>query len=88
MGPSAKNKERERFGFFSFFLNSFLSSHFQIQFEKQFKFSFRLWSKTTHLKNKMHQHDLHAIVAKSYDKFYFKEKYYFSYIFMSTKMQN
>jgi len=44
--------------------------------------------KITHLKNKIHQHDLHTIVAKHYDKFYFKEKYYFSFIFMSKKMQN
>jgi hypothetical protein len=28
---------------------------------------------------------MHKQVAKSYDKFYSNEKYYFSYIFMSTK---
>jgi len=34
----------------------------------------------------MHRHDLHTIVAEPYDKFYFHEKYYFSYVFMSTKI--
>jgi len=48
---------------------------------------FQTLVKITHLKIKMHQHDLHTIVAKPYNKFYFKEKYYFSYILMSTKMQ-
>ena len=28
---------------------------------------------------------MHIQVTKSYDNFYFKEKYYFAYIFMSTK---
>jgi len=68
-----------RSSFFSLFFLLLLQNLFQIHFKICLKY-FQTLVKITHLKNKMHQHDLHTIVAKPYDKFYFKEKYYSSYI--------
>ena len=75
-------KEKERFClFFFFFLFLFIKSLLQIHLKICLN-HFQTLVKITHLRNKMHQHVLHTIVAKPYDKFYFKEKYYsFFFIF-------
>jgi len=74
-------KEKVRFCLFFFFFNQKPTSNpFKICLNH-----FQTLVKITHLRNKMHQHVLHPIVAKPYDKFCFKEKYYSFYIFMSTK---
>ena len=87
LGPWARIERGEScfpFPFVCFFISK---PFFQIHFKICLK-CFQTLVKIIHLKNKMHQHDLHTIVAKPYDKFYFKAKYYSSYILMSAKIQN
>jgi len=88
-GPWLSSGRNSRGGevFFLFLLLLLIQNLFQIHFKIYLKY-FQTLVKITHLKNKMQQHDLHTIVAKPYDKFYFKEKYYSFYIFMSTKTTN